>query len=80
MGVRIRQVEEPVYANARGAAWIAAAGLKQIAFTDIPKLVKIKCEYSPDSTNQALYSQRYEQFLAVYKAMKPVYRKMNANQ
>ncbi len=78
MGVCIRQVEEPVYANARGAAWIAAAGLKQIAFTDIPGLVKIKREYSPVPANQAVYSQRFEQFLAVYKAMKSVYHKMNA--
>jgi len=28
--------------------------------------------------NQSVYSQRYEQFLAVYKAMKSVYHKMNA--
>ncbi len=77
MGVTIQQVEEPVYANARGAAWIAAAGLNQIAFTDIPSLVKFKRSYSPDPKNQTVYSQRYEQFIQVYKAMKSVYHKMN---
>jgi xylulokinase len=77
MGVCIRQVDEPVYANARGAAWIAAAGLKQISFTDIRRLVKVKKAYSPEPVNQAVYLQRYEQFLDVYKAIKPVYHKMN---
>ena len=78
MEVTIQQVEEPVYANARGAAWIAAAGLNLIAFADIPSLVKFKRSYSPDPKNQSVYSQRYEQFLQVYKAMKSVYHKMNA--
>jgi len=77
MGVTIRQVEEPVYANARGAAWIAAAGLKHIAFKDIPQLVKIKHEYQPDPSNQSVYSQKFDQFLSVYKAMKSVYHMMN---
>ncbi len=77
MGVTIRQVEEPVYANARGAAWIGAAGMKQIAFADISGLVKIRREYFPEATNRAIYDNRYEHFLAVYAAMKPVYHKMN---
>ena len=42
MGVCIKQVEDPVYANARGAAWIGAVGLKEIHFTDIPAMVKIQ--------------------------------------
>mgnify|MGYP001765455319 CR=1 FL=1 len=77
MGVTIRQVEEPVYANARGAAWIGAAGMKQIAFADIPRLVKIRREYFPELANRSIYDSRYEQFIDVYKAMKPVYHKMN---
>ena len=32
MNVEIRQVQDPVQANARGAAWIAAVGLGEIAF------------------------------------------------
>ncbi len=77
MGVTIRQVEEPVYANARGAAWIGAVGMKQIGFGDIPGLVRIRRAYSPNAENQLIYEKKYEQFLAVYAAMKSVYHKMN---
>ncbi|MBP8998613.1 MAG: FGGY-family carbohydrate kinase, partial [Anaerolineaceae bacterium] len=42
MGVCIRQVEDPVYANARGAAWIGAAGIGEISFSDIKRMVKFK--------------------------------------
>lgn len=77
MNVTIRQVEEPVYANARGAAWIGAAGLKEVSFADIPVLVKIRRSYEPDSMNQAIYDQRYAQFLSIYEHMKPVYHRIN---
>ena len=43
MNVAIRQVEDPIYANARGAAWIGAVGIERdISFSDIPALVKFK--------------------------------------
>ncbi len=78
MGVCIRQVEDPVYANARGAAWIGAVGLQEISYADIPGLVKIKRDYHPSPSNQSIYDQRYEQFLSIYDQMKGVYRKMNS--
>ncbi|GAB4404089.1 MAG: hypothetical protein OHK003_32040 [Anaerolineales bacterium] len=32
MNVEIKQVADPIYANARGAAWIAAVGLGEIKY------------------------------------------------
>jgi len=77
MNVTIRQVEEPVYANARGAAWIGAAGMKEVSFSDIPALVKIRRSYQPQQANRDIYNQRYQQFLSIYEHMKPVYHRMN---
>jgi len=77
MNLLIRQVEEPVYANARGAAWIGAVGLNEIAFSDIPGLVKIRRDYLPDEKNRTIYDQRFEQFISIYKQMKSIYKKMN---
>ncbi len=80
MGVCIRQVEEPVYANARGAAWIGAMGLNEISYTDIPGLVKIRRDYLPTEKNRTMYDQRFEQFIEIYKQMKTVYKKMNSTE
>ena len=78
MHARIRQVEDPVYANARGAAWIGAVGMGEISFQDIPSLVRIKHEYIPDEKNASMYDERYKQFIMIYDHMKSVYHQMNA--
>ncbi len=77
MDVEIKQVAEPVYANARGAAWIGAVGLGEISFNDVPKLVKIKQVYVPDNKNRSLYYERFDAFKTIYKQMKGVYKKLN---
>jgi xylulokinase len=77
MNVQIRQVADPLYANARGAAWIAAVGLGEIEFSDIPGLVQFRCTYEPQSQNRALYDDRFEVFQQIYKQMKSVYHRLN---
>lgn len=77
MNVQIKQVADPIYANARGAAWIAAAGLKAIAFKDISELVQYKMCYEPQSQNRALYDEKFEVFQQIYKQMKSVYHRLN---
>ena len=77
MNLEIRQVADPLYANARGAAWIAAVGMDQIAFGDIPRLVQFKRSYHPDAHNRAIYDEKFEIFQTIYNQMKGVYRRLN---
>lgn len=77
MNVEIRQVSDPIYANARGAAWIAAVGLGEISFSDVPRLVEFKRSYSPQSANRSVYNERFAVFTDVYKQMKNVYKRLN---
>jgi xylulokinase len=77
LGITVRQVRDPIQANARGAAWIAAVGLGKLAFTDIPELVVYHRVYSPDSANRAVYDERYAVFVDVYRQMKGIYRRLN---
>ncbi len=78
MNVEIKQVADPIYANARGAAWIGAVGLGEISFNDVPELVEIKQSYMPQIENRALYDERFDVFKKIYKQMKPIYKKLNA--
>ncbi len=78
MNVEIKQVNEPVYANARGAAWIGAVGLGEIKFSDVSKLVQFKKSYTPNQNNRKLYDERFEIFKSIYKQMKGVYKKLNS--
>jgi xylulokinase len=78
MNVEIRQVADPIYANARGAAWIAAVGLGEIRFSDVPGLAKIKQVYYPQTSNHELYEDRFGIFTQIYRQMSPVYKKLNS--
>jgi len=77
MNVEIRQMADPIYANARGAAWIAAAGLGEIRFSDIPQLAHIKRTYQPQSRNRAVYDKKFDVFQLIYKQMKNIHRRLN---
>jgi xylulokinase len=77
MNVEIKQLRDPIYANARGAAWIAAAGLGEIKFDDISELVQFKQIYQPRPQNRKLYDDKFGTFLQIYKQMKNVYHKLN---
>jgi xylulokinase len=77
LNVEIRQVCAPLYANARGAAWIAAAGLGEISFSDMSALVRFKQVYTPEAANRAIYDERFGIFTDIYKHMKPVYHRLN---
>jgi xylulokinase len=77
MNVEIRQVADPIYANARGAAWIGAVGLGEITFSDVPNLVQLERAYAPQRANRAIYDERFDIFTQIYRQMRPVYKRMN---
>jgi xylulokinase len=77
LSVEIKQVADPIYANARGAAWIAAVGSGEIRFEDIPQLVQFKRTYEPQPQNRALYDEKFTVFQKIYQQMKGVYHRLN---
>ncbi len=77
MGVEIKQVQDPIYANARGAAWIAAVGLDEIKFEDVAELVRFNRSYQPQSQKRALYDDKFEIFKQIYQQMKGIYQRLN---
>jgi xylulokinase len=77
MDVEIRQVQDPIQANARGAAWIAAVGLGEITFSDVPDLVQFKGAYAPTLENRTIYDERFAVFRQIYRRMKGVYKRLN---
>jgi len=77
LNMEIRQVVDPIQAYARGAAFIAAVGLGEISFADVPELVEFKHIYTPNPRNRQLYDQRYDAFVEIYKRMHGLYKKLN---
>jgi xylulokinase len=78
LNLEVCQVNDPIQANARGAAWIAAAGLGEISLHDVSQLVTFSNIYSPNPVNQAVYHEKFAIFKQIYKQMRPIYHRLNA--
>ncbi len=78
MNLNIRQVRNPIQANARGAAFIAAVGLGHLAFKDIPQKIEYKATYTPNPENRALYDKLFAEFTQFYHQNKGSYKNLNS--
>ena len=76
----IRQMEDPLQANARGAALIASVGLGHIRFEDIPQLVPCAAEYRPNPANRRIYDELFREFVAIYRSNRRMYHRLNAGE
>jgi len=77
MGVTIRQVRDPIQVNARGAAFIAAAGLGELSFADVPGHVEVQATYEPNREHRAVYDKAFAEFVTFYGKTKDIYRRLN---
>ena len=73
----IRQVKDPMQANARGAAFIAAVGLGEITFDQIPSLIQYENTFEPDPANRGIYDELFGEFVRIYRANRSITRRLN---
>lgn len=76
LGMTVHQPEQPIQANARGAAFIAGVGIGAMNFTDIPERVTIRRSFDPDAANAERYAASYANFRAAHKALAPYYAQL----
>lgn len=77
LDLEIRQAAEPLYANTRGAAWIGAVGLGELAFGDIPALARVARSFAPRPENRSLYAEAFDLFRLIHGRMRGIYRRLN---
>jgi xylulokinase len=77
LGVTVRLPEQPIQANARGAAFLAGVGIGAMSFADIPGRVTIRRSFEPQRANHALYCDSYDNFRAAHKALAPFYAQLH---
>jgi len=74
---KVKQVKNPIQANARGAAFIASVGLGYVKWEDIPKYTEIARVFEPNPANRDLYEKLFEEFLRIYKVLGKTYKTLN---
>lgn len=77
LGRTIEQVADPVNANARGAAMLAAVALGELDFDQVPDRVKVARRYIPDPANAALYRRLSVEFVGLYKRNRKAHARLN---
>ncbi|MCF6242080.1 MAG: FGGY-family carbohydrate kinase [Bacteroidales bacterium] len=73
----IRQMEQPILANARGAAVLALIGLGYLDVEDSSQTAKAKKIYQPKTENTKIYDELFKEYLNIYHKNKKIYRRLN---
>jgi len=76
-GIKVLQIDNPVLANSQGCAFLGALAMNWITINDIPAAVKIKKEFHPEAADCVVYDQQFRHYLAMHKALKPIFHRMN---
>ncbi len=74
---KIKQVKDPIQANARGAAFMASVGLGYIDWDDIPKHIEYSKIFEPNPENRAIYDELFAEYVEIYKAMGKICKRLN---
>ncbi|MFW9972423.1 MAG: FGGY-family carbohydrate kinase [Candidatus Odinarchaeota archaeon] len=74
---KIKQMRDPIQANARGAAFIASVGLGYLKWDEIQRCCEISKIFTPNPDNRVIYDKLFKEYLNIYKIMKKTYRRLN---
>ncbi len=77
MGRTIRQLDQPVLANVRGAGLLTHLALGHITLGDIPAMVAVKTVYTPDPAATAVYAPLLKEFVRLYEKTKGIHKRLN---
>ncbi len=73
----ICQVEQPIEANLRGAAFQAAVALGHLSFDEVPERVPIAQSFAPDPAKRAIYDELFGEFLNLYRQNRRIHARLN---
>lgn len=77
LGRRIDQHADPVNANARGAAVIAAVALGELTFDQVPDLTPVARCYEPDPRVAGFFDDVFGEFTGIYRRNRTAYARLN---
>ncbi|MGA8219650.1 MAG: FGGY-family carbohydrate kinase [Solirubrobacterales bacterium] len=77
MDRKIERVADPMHANLRGAALLAALGLGAISRQEVRGLVPVDRVFQPDPATRDVYDRLYAEFPGLYKAQRKMFARLN---
>ena len=77
LGRVVRQAEDPVLANARGAALQASVALGHLAWDEVTATVPIARTFEPDPARRRVYGTLFPEFVNLYRSTRKLYARLN---
>jgi len=77
LGVPMRQLAEPLQANAVGAAYIAFVGLGLIDYPSAAAQTRYRRVFEPHAAHHGVYGERYATFVELYERLQPLYQRLS---
>ncbi|MFW9828571.1 MAG: FGGY-family carbohydrate kinase [Candidatus Thorarchaeota archaeon] len=74
---KVKQLSDPIQANARGAAFIASVGLGYLKWDEIQRCCEISNVFTPNPENRQIYDKLFSEYLKIYKIMRKCYKRLN---
>ncbi|GAG13628.1 unnamed protein product, partial [marine sediment metagenome] len=74
---KIKQIKDPIQANARGAALMASVGLGYIGWDEVNKHIEISKVFTPNPENREIYDRLFKEYLNIYDITKKLYKRLN---
>lgn len=73
----IRQMQDPIEVNVRGAALLASAALGILRYDEIGAHVPVANTYLPQAAHRKLYDELFAEFVAVYENNRKIFARLN---
>lgn len=77
MGRTIERPAEPLHANLRGAALLAALALGAVREDEVRDLVPAERTFTPDPATRAVYARLYAEFPRLYRSQRKMFARLN---
>ncbi|HEV2376110.1 MAG TPA: FGGY-family carbohydrate kinase [Streptosporangiaceae bacterium] len=77
LGRAVEQVADPVNANARGTAMLAAVALGELTFDQVSDCVPVAGTYQPDPGSVSLYDGLFREFVGLYRRNRKAHARLN---
>jgi len=77
LGRNIRQIKDPIDANARGAGFLGSVAMGYLKFEEISEKIEYKAIYKPNPANRELYNELFKEYVLLYKNNKKIYARLN---
>lgn len=73
----VKQMNQPLNANSRGAAFLALMSLGLLKVEEVSALAEVKNIYQPNPANRKLYDELFSRYVEIYETNKGLFKRWN---